>query len=135
MSKNKNRKRNADVANTTGRITDKPKRDTQEITPIEVLISGPKHFFREDDSVHIVAFRTGKYRNSVPLTTAELRELREKITAWLGDGSEVDDLRARVAYLESEREAKRVEPFKPNTDAITVLDVPDTEDCSDAGYT
>ena len=75
--------------------------------------------------MHIVAFKLNKYRNSVPLTTAELRELREKITVWLGDGSEIDDLRARVAYLETEREAKRVEPFKPNADAITVLDVPD----------
>src|SRR5690349_21281113 len=87
MSKNKNRKRNADVANTTGRITDRPKRDTGNIidNPIEIQLSGPKHFFREDDSVHILAFKTGSYRNSVPLTTAELRNLRDKVTEWLGD--------------------------------------------------
>ena len=131
MSKNKNRKRNAEVAASTGRITDKPKRTEFDTGHVDILISGPKQFFRADDSVHIVAFKLNKYRNSVPLTTAELRELREKITAWLGDGSEIDDLRARVAYLESERELKRVEPFKPNTDAITVLDVPDTENYAD----
>ena len=150
MSKNKNRKRNAEIVNTTGRITDKPKRTEFDTGHVEILISGPKRFFREDDAVHIVAFKLNKYRNSVPLTTAELRELREKITAWLGDGSgmpdgiladssavlaELDDLRARVAYLENEREVKRVAPFKPNTDAITTLDVPDTENYADAGCT
>jgi hypothetical protein len=83
VSKNKNRKRNADVANTTGRITDKPKRTEEDMTPIEIVISGPKHFFREDDSVHIVVFKTGKYRNSVPLTTVELRNLRDEIDKWL----------------------------------------------------
>lgn len=125
MSKNKNRKRNAEVAASTGRITDKPKRTEFDTDHVEILISGPKRFHREDDSVHIVAFKLNKYRNSVPLTTVELRELRENITEWLGDGAEIDDLRARVAYLENERELKRVESFKPNTDAITVLDVSD----------
>lgn len=85
MSKNKNRKRNADVAQNTGRITDRPKRKEFDTGHVEIQISGPKRFSREDDSVHIVAFKLNKYRNSVPLTTAELRELREEITNWLGD--------------------------------------------------
>jgi len=85
MSKNKNRDRNAKVAATTGRITDKPKRTEFDTGHVEILISGPKRFHRAEDSVHIVAFKLNKYRNSVPLTTAELRELRDEITVWLGD--------------------------------------------------
>ena len=85
MSKNKNRDRNAKVAATTGRITDKPKRTEFDTGHVEILISGPKRFHRAEDSVHIVAFKLNKYRNSVALTTAELRELRDEITVWLGD--------------------------------------------------
>ena len=135
MSKNKNRKRNAEVAANTGRITDRPKREPKDMGPIGIQISGPKHFFRRPDSMHIVAFKAGNYRNSVVLSFDELHDLRDKITAWIGDGAGIDDLRARVAYLENEREARRVEPFKPNTDSITVLDVPDTENYADAECT
>lgn len=85
MSKNKNRRRDADTANQyAGRITDKPKR-TEFTGPAEIRISGPKHFFREDDSVHIFEVRFGGYRNSIPLTTEELRIARDKITEWLAD--------------------------------------------------
>ena len=70
------------------RITDKPDRG-YDMRPIQVRLSGPKHFFRDDDSVHILEFLTGTgrkdYRNSVPLTTAELRMARQAITDWLGD--------------------------------------------------
>ena len=87
----KGRKRGYGVDDTVGdhirRITDRGERT--DMGPIEVRLSGPKHFFREDDSVHILEFRTGvtrhSYRNSVPLTTAELRNLRQEITDWLGD--------------------------------------------------
>lgn len=91
MSKGKGRKRGYAADDTVGqhiqRITDRPERT--DMGTIEVRLSGPKHFFREDDSVHILEFRTGtarnSYRNSVPLTTAELRCLRQEITDWLND--------------------------------------------------
>jgi hypothetical protein len=90
MSKNKGRKRGYAVDpidEAIKRITDRP--DRKDMGPIEIRLSGPKHFFREDDSVHILEFRTGtdrkSYRNSVPLTTAELRNLRDAITNWLAD--------------------------------------------------
>lgn len=92
MGKGKGRKRGYAVDDTVGdhikRITDRGERT--DMGTIEVRLSGPKHFFRDDDSVHILEFRTGtkrnSYRNSVPLTTAELRSLRQAITDWLGDG-------------------------------------------------
>lgn len=91
MSKGKGRRRGYAVDDTVEnhirRITDRPERE--DMGPIEIRLSGPKHFFREDGSVHILEFRTGtqrnSYRNSVPLTTAELRDLRQKITDWLND--------------------------------------------------
>jgi hypothetical protein len=91
MGKGKSRKRGYGIDDTVGdhiqRITDRPERDP--MGHIEARISGPKHFFREPDSVHIVEFRTGtdrkSYRNSVPLTTVELQELRQTITDWLDD--------------------------------------------------
>lgn len=91
MSKGKSRKRgyatDDTVADHIKRITDRGERN--DMGTIEIRLSGPKHFFREDDSVHILEFRTGlartSYRNSVPLTTAELRDLRQAITDWLGD--------------------------------------------------
>lgn len=91
MSKGKGRKRGYAVDDTVGdhikRITDRAERE--DFQPIEIRISGPKHFFRRADSVHIVEFRTGtvrgSYRNSVPLTTVELKTLRQAITDWLGD--------------------------------------------------
>ena len=87
----KGRRRGYAVDDTVGdhirRITDRPERENMRT--IQIRISGPKHFFREPDSVHIVEFRTGTtqkdYRNSVPLTTAELQELRSTITDWLDD--------------------------------------------------
>jgi hypothetical protein len=89
--KNRGRRRGYTVDDTVGdhikRITDRP--DRKDMGPIEIRLSGPKHFFREDDSIHILEFRTGtarnSYRNSVPLTTAELRNLRDEITSWLAD--------------------------------------------------
>lgn len=91
MSKGKNRRRGYGVDDTVKdhikRITDRGERT--DMGTIEVRLAGPKHFFREDDSVHILEFRTGtarnSFRNSVPLTTAELRNLRQSITDWLGD--------------------------------------------------
>jgi hypothetical protein len=81
----KGRRRGYAVDDDIKRITDRAERE--DMKPIEIRLSGPKHFFREDDSVHILEFRTGRngYRNSVPLTTAELRDLRQKITDWLND--------------------------------------------------
>ena len=91
--KNRDRRRGGDISSGFAvdadieRITDRVERE--DMKPIEIRLSGPKHFFREDDSVHILEFRTGTtrkdYRNSVPLTTAELRTLRQTITDWLGD--------------------------------------------------
>jgi hypothetical protein len=93
MGKNKGRKRGYAVDHSSvvdddiKRITDRAERMTMK--PVEIRLSGPKHFFRDDDSVHILEFRTGvarsSYRNSVPLTTAELRDLRQTITDWLND--------------------------------------------------
>jgi hypothetical protein len=87
MSKRTRARRVDPIEENIRRITDPPER--MNFKPIEVRLSGPKHFFRDDDSVHILEFRTGaarhSYRNSIPLTTAELRELRQEITNWLGD--------------------------------------------------
>jgi hypothetical protein len=85
VSKNKNRKRNAELAEKTGRITDRPKRTEKDLGPIDIEISGPKHFFREPDSMHIVVFKAGSYRNSVCLSFDELHDLRDKLTKWIGD--------------------------------------------------
>ena len=58
--------------------------------PMKFRLSGPKRFFRYPDSVHILEFRQlefemERYRNSVPITLAELHELRDAITEWIGD--------------------------------------------------
>jgi hypothetical protein len=83
----KGRRRGYAVDEDIKRITDRAERE--DMKPIEIRLSGPKHFFREDDSVHILEFRTrsgrSSYGNSVPLTTAELRTLRQTITDWLND--------------------------------------------------
>lgn len=61
----------------------------RSIKPMTFNINGPKRFFRYPDSVHILEFRViefdmERYHNSVPITLAELVELRNKIDEWIG---------------------------------------------------
>jgi len=58
--------------------------------PMTFRIAGPRLAMRLPDSAHILSFSQlefehGSYHNSVPITTTELRDLRNKITEWLGD--------------------------------------------------
>jgi hypothetical protein len=74
------------------------------LKPLEFRLSGPKHFFRYPDSVHILEmrqldFEMERYRNSVPITTAELADLRRTITEWLDDDKRLlDELAAKLGY-------------------------------------
>lgn len=74
----------------TKRNRNKIEVEGRSLKPLTFRLSGPKHFFRYPDSVHILEmrqldFEMEKYRQSVPITTAELADLRRAITEWLND--------------------------------------------------
>lgn len=58
--------------------------------PLEIGLQGPALSKMTPESISLVTFsqltfEQGTYYNSVPLTTEELKQVREKITEWLGD--------------------------------------------------